>query len=526
MRESSHDWRDGSELVVQIKREFLWPRPVSAPMSDRAIEHVMLITSSCFNERQAQDYHVEYPAYVGLRSWVVIRGDFRMKMGRVRSGRNRRPLAKAVIMLTAVQVAGVHVSRDANAASIPWHGWSSGASGEDVAKGAFEAWRGSPVTVAGTWCNTTFTVQADLYTVAVEYGLWNGDMDIAVGGTELNNTGQTYAQAAAGQFDSWWIEQGKSLKRTRGDKAGLTFVRPFHEFNGGWYVNWFVTPDNVNDYKNAFRRLVGILRQEFPRVVIVWSPTSESSHGAAPIADAYPGDDVVDVIGADAYNGNGSDPVTDAAKWDTFANRGTAEQPVGPEKWRLFAEHHGKPLALSEWGLHDGIGGGDTPAYVQGTHDWISSHAAQPGDSNVAGKIVYDIYFNAAFQSNRGYLIKAGTNVNSGRLYQSLAWGNSQYAPWAAQTDVAAAPPPTATPVPTTTTIPTTTPVPTLSPTPTPAPTIVSTPTVNATTDAQPAAGQSTVTPEPTKAPRPNSPTRRARRFSRISAGAAAKRTP
>jgi len=305
-----------------------------------------------------------------------------------------------------------------------FHGWTSGASGAGVADGSFGAWRGSPVAIAGTWDDGDAASQTQLPTLTGEYASWSGDLDVAVGGTVLH-TGESYAEAARGAYVQRWTAMAANLQALRGSRPGLTYVRPFHEFNGNWYPNWFVTPANVADYRTAFRLFASTLRAGCPRCKVVWSAGNSSSGGAAPIADAYPGDDVVDVVGIDSYDANGNTIVTDGAAWTRYAEATRGADPVGPEAWRRFALSHGKPLCFPEWGLNHGSGGGDDAAYIQGMHDWMTEHAARPGDPDVSGKVVYDVYFNIAMGGDSGFLIKGGPNVAAGRLYTSLSWGTS-----------------------------------------------------------------------------------------------------
>ena len=86
---------------------------------------------------------------------------------------------------------------------------------------------------------------------------------------------------------------------------------------------------------------------------------------------------------------------------------------------------NGKPICLPEWGLNHGGSGGDDPAYIRGMHDWMTEHAAHPGDPDVAGKVVYDVYFNIAMGGDSGFLIKGGPNPAAAQLYASLPWGSS-----------------------------------------------------------------------------------------------------
>jgi len=315
---------------------------------------------------------------------------------------------------TAEQAAGGAGSR----------GWASGASGPGVADGSFAGWRGSPVTVAATWNDGDAASQTDLPTLKGEFKDWSGDLDVAVGGTELGS-GESYAQAAQGAYVQRWTTMAQNLQTARGDKPGTTFVRPFHEFNGNWYENWFVTPDRLEDYKKSFRLMAQTVRANCPRCKIVWSPGNGGSTGAARIADAWPGDDVVDVVGVDTYNANGNTRVTDPQSWQEYLGATNDGQPVGPEAWRQFAASHGKPISFPEWGLNSGGGGGDDPQFIQGMHDWMAQNAATAGDPNLAGKVLYDVYFNIAMGDNTGFVIKDGPNPQAGKLYTSLRWGNS-----------------------------------------------------------------------------------------------------
>jgi hypothetical protein len=314
------------------------------------------------------------------------------------------------------------------AAAGTYHGWTSGGAGHGMADGSFGAWRGSPVTIIGTWNDTDAGTQTKLPTLTGEYSSWTGDLDIAVGGTVLGSD-ESYEAAANGAYQARWTEMAQTLQRIRGDKPGITYVRPFHEFNGNWYRNWQVTPGNVSAYQSAFRRMAATIRTNCPRCRIVWSPNNGTSRGSAAPQQAYPGDDVVDVIGVDSYNANGNTVVTSARAWNDYAHATQDGAPVGVEMWRRFAEQHGKPMSLSEWGLNSAYGGGDNPAYIEGMHSWISAHAARPGDPAVAGRIVYDVYFNIAMGGNKGFLIKDGPNAQASAAYRRLRWGNASDTP-------------------------------------------------------------------------------------------------
>lgn len=99
------------------------------------------------------------------------------------------------------------------------------------------------------------------------------------------------------------------------------------------------------EFRAAWRRYVEVFRATGVRnVVWVWVVTPTVFYAAPATATAdqlYPGDDVVDWLGLDAYNWYGCTtgvPTT----WRTMA------QIAGP--FRDFGRAHGKPLMLAEWG--------------------------------------------------------------------------------------------------------------------------------------------------------------------------------
>jgi hypothetical protein len=85
---------------------------------------------------------------------------------------------------------------------------------------------------------------------------------------------------------------------------------------------------------------------------------------------AYPGDDVVDVIGSDVYNEYWSPTLADPrVRFLWLVN-----QPFGLKWLRDFAAAHGKPTAYSEWGSGtrpDGHGGGDDPHFIESMAGWF-----------------------------------------------------------------------------------------------------------------------------------------------------------
>lgn len=83
-------------------------------------------------------------------------------------------------------------------------------------------------------------------------------------------------------------------------------------------------------------------------------------------------------------------------------------------------------MAFPEWALRHEEGGGDDVEFIRGMHEFMSAHAAHPGDSDVAGKVIYDVYFNIAMDSDQ-FLIMNGPNVKASAQYRRLHWGTATF---------------------------------------------------------------------------------------------------
>ena len=289
----------------------------------------------------------------------------------------------------------------------PSSGWVSGAAGAEAEDGRFATFRAKPLGVVAVWSDTTEEAQTQLDAVDT-YASFNGEMDIAVGALVR---GETWQQAAAGNFVTRWTTAIRNLKAKRAGK-GTTYVRIAHEFNGDWMA-WGVNASNLAAYKQGYRLYAGIVRKEFPQAKLTWSPNG-GNHNTLTMDQMYPGGDVVDVIGPDDYDGY--PPYTDASIWNDIVNQWTnAGTPRGLGAWALYAAKKGKPLAVPEWGMQSG----DHPAYIQGVHDFMIKHAAAKGGRAVVGKLIYDCYYNVEDK----FKLTSGAYPDAAAKYASLTWG-------------------------------------------------------------------------------------------------------
>ncbi len=239
--------------------------------------------------------------------------------------------------------------------------WDSGVF-EHQADGSadFEMMRGRKLDVIGvaptrdTWDSILGTWWLDGETIPADFA---GTLNVAV---PLFPADGNLADAASGRYDERWRELGRRIAKDYPD----AYVRPGWEFNiHNWH--WSANPDNIEQWKEAFRHASRSLREGGSRLRIVWNPNEGRGDTLPNAADAWPGDKYVDVVGLDAYDWH---PPYDEKGW---AEHKTKDQ--GWDYWARFTREHGKRFALPEWGVYSGSddSGGDNPAYVDYVFGWL-----------------------------------------------------------------------------------------------------------------------------------------------------------
>ena len=282
--------------------------------------------------------------------------------------------------------------------------WRSGASTDDLA--AFETWRGRDLDIFETWpnrSNWTEIRNPDIYGAVSAFNGRAGTLSIGIAMLPEDKSG-SFATCATGAYDQYYKDIGSKLVSLgRGD----AFVRLGWEANGDWYA-WSIGSD-AQSYINCFRKQATALRSTAPGVRLDWNMTKDS-HMTGSVADAYPGDAWVDVIGVDFYDAWPAYPTQSA--WDGDYDATQNGGPRGIGSWLAFAQAHGKPLSLPEWGLsNDGGGGGgaDDPLFIQNIFSFLQTNAAH---------IAYEAYFN--LQDPGFIILPAGKNPNGSAKYKSL----------------------------------------------------------------------------------------------------------
>lgn len=97
-----------------------------------------------------------------------------------------------------------------------------------------------------------------------------------------------------------------SLKGKNGEAIPVLF-RPYHEQSGNWFW-WCQNVCTPDEYKALWRMTVTYLRDErqLHNLLYVYN-TSEFKDGSSLVfSDRYPGDDIVDVVSLDSYDGGDS----------------------------------------------------------------------------------------------------------------------------------------------------------------------------------------------------------------------------
>lgn len=191
----------------------------------------------------------------------------------------------------------------------------------------------------------------------------------------------TVARGATGSYDGYFRTLATGFVR-----AGM----PNTVFRVGWEFNlegsrWATADDRA--FRAYWRRIVAAMRSvPGQRFAFDWNPNNGRAKYDA--VRYYPGDDVVDFVGVDAYDASwvsGTYPYPDGCDaacrlprqrkaWIQAVHGGHR----GLQFWSRFARHHGKPLSLPEWGLwdrDDGHGGQANAYYLRRMAGFIKDPA-------------------------------------------------------------------------------------------------------------------------------------------------------
>lgn len=174
------------------------------------------------------------------------------------------------------------------------------------------------------------------------------------------------AECAAGDYNTYARELAVNLVK---NGFGYSVIRLGAEMNGTWNAGMLgTTVVEWHEWGQCFAQEVQAMRA-VPGTHLLFDWNVNANYRDIPLADFYPGNSYVDIIGIDAYDNSGLPlpRVGDPARWAAL----TAE-PEGLNAVQAFAAAHGKPLSIPEWGTV--VSQGDDVAYVTQMAAFIASH--------------------------------------------------------------------------------------------------------------------------------------------------------
>lgn len=297
------------------------------------------------------------------------------------------------------------VCTGAHAAAVGLH---MGSDGSITQYNHFGSWLGKPVMYRLTFLNgSSWSYIANPYFLSSATKPWlqsNPSRFEVISVPMMPNSGsQSMLRGiASGSYDTYYKQLAENIASKTGAPQRV-IIRLGWELNGKWYP-WSAV-GAASDYKAAYRHIVQVMRSKCNVLRFEWNVNWGTNPNNFDWTTAYPGDDVVNIIGTDIYDqyNNG---------WNDILNRYE-----GLAFFRNFARQHGKSEAYAEWGLSTGSAGhGDDTAFVQNMYNWI-----QAGGSNV----LYSNYWNTPSGGPDGVIYSDTSTVkvtvpNSAALYKKL----------------------------------------------------------------------------------------------------------
>lgn len=173
-------------------------------------------------------------------------------------------------------------------------------------------------------------------------GSWNiGDsltVTRIVADSVVNNSFRRYVASLAHYFNG--------LKDEDGTKVPVIF-RPFHEHTGSWF--WWGKPYATPE---QYKALWQIIDEEFDRagvdnVLLAYSTDRVAT--AEQYLEYYPGDDMVDILGADVYHFNGDDGIEDYRATAGTVLAVISDLAARKGKIMAFTETGQESLTVADW---------------------------------------------------------------------------------------------------------------------------------------------------------------------------------
>lgn len=167
----------------------------------------------------------------------------------------------------------------------------------------------------------------------------------------------TLASVASGRHDS----ELRAVANTIVDYGDLVVIRYAPEMNGDWSP-WGVTVDGntPSQFIEAWRHVVTLFRQAgASNVLWLWAPNIVRAAAVHGIAQFWPGDSWVDLVGFTGYG-------VEKSAYGVETSAGATFDPT----MRLLAQHPTKPVILAEMG----VSGTTKDRWITSLGPWLSAH--------------------------------------------------------------------------------------------------------------------------------------------------------
>lgn len=293
----------------------------------------------------------------------------------------------------------------ANRSGLPWASGVYVPGSTKVKHEAFATWRGRPLDVAMDW--SARWSWNDIVNPGWLYDRWVGTPYTKVFSVAMlpdSDASATIAACATGAYNDRWRQFGTNIRAKGLDDESI--IRLGWEFNGNWF-KW--SAHDPAAWAQCWRQIVSSAEATAPALRWDWTVNRGAGQSVTDAARAYPGDDYVDIVGIDTYDG-----------WPGATSEATWAQhysgPYGLKHWADFAAAHGKKLSVPEWGVYPGTGwaghsGGDNPFYVAKMTAFFRS---------MGSKLAYETYFNdsASYYAGSLYAPVQAPNASAEYLRQ------------------------------------------------------------------------------------------------------------
>ncbi len=241
---------------------------------------------------------------------------------------------------------------------------------------------------------------------------WSGTSYRMIWGASiLPSSGASLAIGATGAYDHYFVTLAQNMVAAG---QGDAIIRLAWEFNGDWFP--WAAAGQAPAFIAYWQHIVTAMRSvPGANFAFEWNPTRGTSLN---LADYYPGNSYVDIIGLDVYDTEWASypgAVREFAAMETQQN--------GLQWMADFAAAQGKPMAFPEWGLGWGpsssvsgpvvangteVSGGDDPVFIHLMAAWIRSH-------NVAEATFWD-YGTSSVSDGQNPLTLAALQAEFGQL--------------------------------------------------------------------------------------------------------------